>query len=127
MQTPMSVKAAITISRPQAEVESAWQSFGSDIAKSGDVRFSTAPGDQGTEIHVAVEQGAMDKLKGLFGDEPAMDVKDELRRFKQIVETGEVVRSDGSPDGQAIGRLAKQRPAQPLDESDHADLVGSSS
>ena len=123
----MSVKAAITIRRPQADVESAWDGFGSDIAKSGDVRFAPAPGDQGTEIRVTVEQSGLDKLKGLFGDEPAMDVKDELRRFKQIVETGEVVRSDGSPDGQSIGRLAKQRPAQPLDESDHAELVGSSS
>ena len=123
----MSVKAAITISRPRAEVESSWREFGSEIAASGTVRFETAPGDQGTEIHVEVEQGRLDKLKGLLGDEPAMDVKDELRRFKQIVETGEIVRSDGSPDGQSIGRLAKQRPAQPLDESDHAELVGTSS
>jgi uncharacterized membrane protein len=123
----MSVKAAITIRRPQAEVESSWRELGSEIAESGSVRFTPAPGDQGTEIHVEVEQGRLDRLKGIFGDEPAMDVKDELRRFKQIVETGEVVRSDGSPDGQALGRLARQRPAQPLGESEHADLVGSSS
>ena len=35
----------------------------------------------------------------LLGEEPAQQVRDDLRRFKQILETGEVVRSDGSPEG----------------------------
>ena len=121
----MSVRAAITIRRPQDEVSAAWKSFGSDLAESGSVRYAPAPGDQGTEMYVEVDQGLMDKLKGFFGDEPAMDVKDELRRFKQTLETGDVVRSDGSPDGQSIGRIAKQRAAQPLEDGEHAELVQS--
>jgi len=40
-------------------------------------------------------------------------VKDDLRRFKQVMETGEVVRSEGSPEGQNARRHLKQRPAQP--------------
>ncbi len=122
----MSVRAAITIRRPQDEVSAAWKAFGGDIAESGSVRFAPAPGDQGTEIHVEVDQGLIDRLKGFFGDEPAMDVKDELRRFKQTLETGDVVRSDGSPDGQSVGRLARQRAAQPLAEDERSELVGSS-
>ncbi len=114
----MSVRAAITIRRPQDEVSAAWKAFGGDIAESGSVRFAPAPGDQGTEIHVEVDQGLIDRLKGFFGDEPAMDVKDELRRFKQRVETGEVTRSDGVPEGELAERKLKQRPAQPLDESE---------
>ena len=125
MPPAMSVRAAITIRRPQDEVSAAWQSYGSELAESGTVRFVPAPGDQGTEIHVEVDHGLVDRLKGFFGDEPAMDVKDELRRFKQTIETGDVVRSDGSPDGQSVGRLAKQRAAQPVDESEHAELVQS--
>ena len=113
----MSVTAAITIRRARADVERAWGGFDAELAKSGDVRFAEAPGDQGTELHVGYEQRRLDRLKGLFGDEPAQDVKDELRRFKQVVETGDVVRSDGSPDGQAVGRLAKQRPGQPVGAS----------
>ena len=32
-------------------------------------------------------------LAKLFGEEPAQQVRDDLRRFKQVMETGEVVRS----------------------------------
>jgi len=45
-------------------------------------------------------------------------VKDGLRRFKQRVETGELARSDGSPEGEQAARKLKQRPAQPLDDSE---------
>ena len=47
----------------------------------------------------------------LFGEEPTQQIGDDLRRFKQVMETGEVVRSDGSLDGAGQGVL-KQRPAQ---------------
>jgi uncharacterized membrane protein len=121
----MTVKAAITIRRPEDEVRAAWERYDSELADGGSVSFAPAPGDQGTEVRVEVEQGLTDRLKNVFGDEPAHDVKDELRRFKQTLETGDVVRSDASPDGQSIGRLARQRPAQPVDESEHAELVQS--
>jgi uncharacterized membrane protein len=49
-----------------------------------------------------------------------MQIKDDLRRFKQIMETGEVVRSDGSPEGQLSRRMLKQRPAHPLTEDELA-------
>ena len=47
----------------------------------------------------------------LFGEEPGQQVTDDLRRFKQVLETGEVVRSEGSPDGAGQG-ASRQRPAQ---------------
>ncbi len=37
-----------------------------------------------------------------------------LRRFKQVLETGEVVRSEGSPEGSKAQRLMAQRLAQPV-------------
>ncbi len=49
----------------------------------------------------------------LFGEEPDQQVKDDLRRFKQVMEVGEIVRSDGSPEGQTSRRLIRQRPAHP--------------
>jgi uncharacterized membrane protein len=89
------------------------------------VRFIPAPGDQGTEVHLELRYdmpggaiGAM--MAKLFGEEPAMQLKDDLRRFKQIAETGEVARSDGSPEGQVNRRMLKQRPAHPLSESELA-------
>jgi uncharacterized membrane protein len=77
----------------------AWRSVeGSKIENSGTVRFVPAPGDQGTEVHVElrydVPGGAIGALIAkLFGEEPATQIKDDLRRFKQIVETGEIARS----------------------------------
>ena len=53
--------------------------------------------------------GAM--VAKLFGEEPGQQLRDDLRRFKQVMETGEVVRSDGSLEGAGQG-AAKQRPAQ---------------
>lgn len=41
-------------------------------------------------------------------------VKDDLRRFKQVIETGQVVRSEGSPDGTRTHRQLHQREARPL-------------
>ncbi|MBM0258700.1 hypothetical protein [Micromonospora sp. 4G55] len=50
----------------------------------------------------------------LFGEEPEQQIRDDLRRFKQVLETGEVVRSDASPQGITLHQQLKQRPAQPL-------------
>lgn len=98
----------------------AWRSVkGSPVDNSGQVRFVKAPGDQGTEVHVEIQYDAPGGALGaalakLFGEEPRQQVKDDLHRFKQVVETGEVVRSEGTPEGENAGRLMHQREAQPL-------------
>ena len=43
-----------------------------------------------------------------------------MRRFKQIVETGEIARSDGAPEGQLNKRQLKPRPAHPLPDEELA-------
>lgn len=110
----MSDKAAITINLSREEVERRWRASAPEIA--GDVTFKDAPGDRGTEIHVALGSGGgpVDKLKGAV---PLAKVKDQLRQFKQQVETGEIPRSDGTPEGESVGRKLKQRPAQPQEAS----------
>ena len=96
-----------------------WRSVeGADVTNSGVVRFSPAPGGRGTEVRVELTYeppaGALgNTVARLFGEEPRQQVIDDLRRFKQILETGEVVRSDGSPEGHRAGRLVAQRPGQP--------------
>jgi uncharacterized membrane protein len=95
----------------------AWQSVkGSDVPNGGSVRFTDAPADRGTEVRVdlhydppAGSAGAM--VVKLFGEEPEQQLCDDLRRFKQVMETGEVVRSDGSLEGAGQGATT-QRPAQ---------------
>jgi uncharacterized membrane protein len=94
-----------------------WRSLaGSDIAHEGSVRFEDAPADRGTEVHVELRYDAPAGKVGatiakLFGEEPAQQVRDDLRRLKQVMETGEVVLSDGSLEGAGQG-LFKQRAAQ---------------
>lgn len=89
--------------RQREEVERAWR--GSNPAPDASATFGEAPGDRGTEIH-------------LTGDEPLGKLKDALRRFKAQLETGELPRSDAAPEGERRERKVKQRPAQPLDESE---------
>jgi uncharacterized membrane protein len=97
-----------------------WRSLeGAKVDNAGTVRFVDAPGDQGTEVHVqmryAIPGGSVGALVAkLLGEEPALQIKDDLRRFKQIVETGEIARSDGAPEGQLDKRQLKPRPATPL-------------
>jgi uncharacterized membrane protein len=113
--------AEIVEDRPEEVIR--WRSLeGSSIANSGSVRFSPAPGERGTEVRVelryAVAAPAVSlTLAELFGEAPRQQVDDELRRFKQVLETGEVVRSEASPEGPMAHRLAFQRPAQPLPAS----------
>jgi uncharacterized membrane protein len=88
------------------------------VPNEGSVRFTDAPADRGTEVHVelrydppAGKAGAL--VAALFGEEPKQQVRDDLRRFKQVMETGEVVLSDGSLEGAGEG-ASKERPAQPV-------------
>jgi uncharacterized membrane protein len=127
----MDSRTAITVNRPREEVERLWRSSehrppyidGADAA----VTFKDAPGDRGTEIHVDLETSTPggklgEVVQKLVGSAPLAKVKDDLRHFKQRVETGEVPRSDGSPEGEQAERKLTQRPAQPLDESELAKV-----
>jgi hypothetical protein len=127
----MSSKAAITVYHSREEVERLWQDsrYRPEYIESASaaVTFVDAPGDRGTEIHVDLEEKAPagklgEIVQKLTGSEPRAKVMDDLRRFKALVETGEVPRSDGSPEGELAERKLKQRPAQPLEESELAKV-----
>ena len=118
--------AAITVHRSRDEVQRLWESSeyrpGYIRAKEAAVTFKDAPGDRGTEIHVDLEGGTSggrlgEVVQKITGALPLAKVKDDLRRFKQHVETGEIPRSDGTPEGESAERKLKQRPAQPLEEA----------
>lgn len=94
----------------------AWRTVGGWIRGAGQVRFAPAPGGRGTEVHVMMQINPPAGRLGhwvamLFGASPEQTVFNDLRHFKQVMETGEVVRSDASLDGSWM----MQRPAQPFD------------
>lgn len=105
--------AEIVEDRPNELI--AWRSVeDADVANSGRVRFTPAPGGRGTEVQVELSYEPPAGVIGatiakLFGKEPSQQVDGDLRRFKQVLEVGEVVHSDAS-----IHRGA--HPAQPSEE-----------
>jgi len=101
----MAAEQAITIKAPVEAVEEGWiQWCASGHAKLRNdyaIRFEPAPGARGTEVH-------------LSGGGSAGTIREELRRFKQRLETGEIQLSDGP---------GLSRPAQPRDSDEVKTLA----
>ena len=95
--------AEITDDRPDEHI--AWRSVpGSDVHNAGAVHFTDAPGDQGTEVHVEIEYrppggGAGATLARWFNPAFSQMIKEDVRRFKNLMEAGEVPTVDGQPTG----------------------------
>lgn len=105
---PERVSKAFTVNRSPEEVAQRWLEL-QMLPQVDSVRFDAAPGGRGTEIRVQFQPkwiGALRKSK----------VQEQLRQFKQLVETGEVTRSDGS--------ASLLQPAQPLPDQSFAGVGG---
>lgn len=87
-----------------------WSSLpGSQIHNSGTVRFEDAGNGRGTVVRVTLElRGALGQLvdKTLHGA-TQQQVREDLKRLKELMETGEVATTDGQAHGtrSLIGRL----------------------
>jgi uncharacterized membrane protein len=74
----------------------AWKSLpGSRVPNAGSVNFRTLPAGRGTEVKVVLEYEPPAGKLGvavarLFGEEPASQVREDLRRYKALVEAGEL-------------------------------------
>lgn len=95
----------------------AWRSReGAEVRNAGTVRFEPAPGDEGTEVRIQIEYempgGKLAALLAkLTGEEPEQQVAEALRRFKALMEAGEIPTIEGQPVGEP------QRSAQRKDKS----------
>lgn len=84
----------------------AWRTRdGADVAHAGSIRFEDAPPGEGTEVTVALEYlvpgGRIAALLGkLTGEEPEQQVAEALRRFKALMEAGEIPTTEGQPVGE---------------------------
>ena len=83
----------------------AWESLpGAAIDNRACVRFEPAPGGRGTIVSVEMSYAPPAGRTGtiaakLTGEEPQQRVHDDLRRFKQLIETGEIPTTEGQPAG----------------------------
>ena len=100
-----------------------WRSLeNSDVDNAGAVRFERAPGGRGTIVKVNLQYNPIAGVLGsavakLFGEEPEQQLDDDLRRFKQVMEIGEVVVSDATLLGTGY---MQQRPGRPAAASELA-------
>ncbi len=76
-----------------------WKSIeGSDVVSAGSVNFDDAGAGRGTHVRVRLQYSppggkAGAALARLFGRDAATEIREDLRRFKQLVESGEIARN----------------------------------
>jgi len=93
------------ITGEEENVYIAWQALpGSEIYNAGRVELRPAPVERGTEVKVSFDYAPPGGVVGalvakVFGEEPLQQVQDDLRRFKEIMEAGEVPTTEGQPSG----------------------------
>jgi uncharacterized membrane protein len=87
-----------------------WRSLpGSEVDTAGSVHFVPAPGGRGTEVRVSLKYDPPAGKLGaaaarLFGESPESQVREDLRRLKQLMEAGEIPTTSGQPRGTCGGR-----------------------
>ncbi len=87
--------AEITDDQPNSRI--AWRSLSSSAPHSGEVRFEPATGNRGTKMHVEIRpEGLASSLGKLFGLLPEQHVKIAVHNLKQLLETGEIAKSEAS-------------------------------
>lgn len=95
--------AEIVEDRPNEALS--WRSIpGSELPNRGSVRFKEAPVGRGSEVTVTLAYdppaGALGAaVAKMFGEEPDQQVREDLRRFKAVMEAGETPTTDGQPSG----------------------------
>jgi len=101
----VSWEAEIITDRPNELI--AWRSLeGADVDNAGSVRFRPGPNGQGAEVTVELNYEPPAGMIGaavakLFGEEPELQVREDLRRFKQVMEAGEIPTTQGQPSGRS--------------------------
>lgn len=111
------------------------------IDNAGSVHFKPAPAHRGTEVSVTLEYGPPGGTTGvtlakMFGEEPSVQLDEDLHRFKQLMETGRIITTDGQPVGieqsrgaarntssTASSNAPRRQPEPTTFESDEEDLI----
>jgi len=95
--------AEIVTDKPNEVIS--WRSLdGSDVDTAGSVHFRELPDNRGTEVRVELKYDPPagkvgTALAKLFGQSPGAQIRADLRRFKQLMEAGEIPSVRGQPHG----------------------------
>jgi len=83
----------------------AWRSLpGAQVENSGRVTFKPASKERGTEVKIVLDYkppaGSLGVALARFtGEEPGEQVREDLRHFKMLMESGQVISTQGQPSG----------------------------
>jgi uncharacterized membrane protein len=83
----------------------AWRSLeNADVPNAGSVHFTPVAGGRETEVKVSLKYDPPGGIVGsavarLFGENPEQQISEDLHRFKQVMETGEIPTTAGQPNG----------------------------
>jgi uncharacterized membrane protein len=95
--------AEIVEDRPSALV--AWRSLPeATVPNEGRLELAPAPGGRGTEVRLSMAYrppgGPLAELLAkALGADPSAQMREDLRRLKQLLETGEIPTTEGQPAG----------------------------
>lgn len=102
----------ITADQPGERI--AWHSISGDVKHAGTVRFQRAPSGRGTFVsatmHYQPPGGRIATgLAKVLGRDPNSQIREDLRRFKSLLETGEIPSTRGQPSGRRsfVGRMTR--------------------
>lgn len=101
--TTIAWRAEIVADEPDRRI--AWRSAAdADVPNEGEVAFRTAPGGRGTEVRVRMAYSPPAGAVGaafakMLGSDPAQRMRGDVRRLKQILETGEIPTTVGQTRG----------------------------
>jgi uncharacterized membrane protein len=128
---PMNVRvewdAEVTAERPNEQIS--WRSLpGSTVETEGSVTFQPEPANRGTRVKVVMRYdppagkvGAA--MASLFGRSGEQESREDLRRFKRFMETGEIPTTKGQPTGRG-GREAWEQTGSMVLEDRFASGLG---
>ena len=113
LATALEWDCEITEDRPGAAL--AWRTLdGALVPNAGSVIFEPAPNGRGTIVRLSIHYSPIDGqltsgLAKLLRQDPQSQVREDLRRFKQLLETGEFATTRGQSTGRRslVGRAAR--------------------
>src|SRR5207249_2062482 len=91
-----------------------------DVDNAGSVQFNPSPSGRGTEVKIELQYNPLGGAVGawlakLFGEEPSQQIEDDMRRLKQLLETGEIEARAEKPqrrlkgwDRDAVGQASEE-------------------
>jgi uncharacterized membrane protein len=108
----------------------AWRSLpGADVESAGSVQFQDARGGRGTVLKVELQYNPPAGVVGavvarLFGEEPTQQIGEDLRRFKALIEAGEIPVAEGQL---TVPKRSKARKRERQNADDQVGITSESS